>query len=135
MFCREQVAQLRDARPEIQRRGAELVVVGNGSAFMAQAFREDLAVDFPLYTDPSLATYKALLLKRDVRSTFSGRSLKNAARALAGGHLQHALAGDAWQQGGVFVIAPPDRELFAYASAVAGDHPSTADILAALPSA
>lgn len=132
MFCREQVAQLRDAVSEIRRRGAELVVVGNGSTHFAKAFREDERIEFPLFTDPSLATHAVMGLRRDLGSTLNPKALTGAVRALRKGFRQEKVQGDPWQQGGVFVIAPPDTERFAYVSQAAGDHPSVAMILAAL---
>lgn len=133
MFCREQVAQLRDAQSEIERRGAGIVVVGNGGPHFARAFVEEQQIGFPVYVDPERATYRAAGLKRSVASTLRPSALKNAARALAGGHMQGAVRGDAWQLGGVFVFGPGHREYLAYTSEAAGDHPPVERILEALP--
>ena len=43
--------------------------------------------------------------------------------------------GDPWQQGGVFVLGPDGRELYRHISREAGDHPFSAQFLAALPQA
>ncbi|MCK6551939.1 AhpC/TSA family protein [Myxococcota bacterium] len=124
---------MRDVLPEIRRRGAELVVVGNGPVHFAKAFRDELGLDFPLFTDPSLATHAVMGLRRDVLSTFGPASLGHAVRALRKGFRQEKTMGDPWQQGGVFVLVPPDTERFAYVSTAAGDHAKVADVLAALP--
>ena len=131
MFCREQVAQLRDVQTEIAAH-ANLAIIGSGSALMARAFAEDAGLDAPLFTDPSCKVFKAAELKRGAGKTINRQSIKNSARALKAGFSQGLTKGQPWQQGGVFVFAPGDRDHYAYASEVAGDHPSTEAILGAL---
>ncbi len=133
MFCREQVAQLRDVVEEIRSRGAELAAVGSGNARQAKAFRQERGLTFDLYTDPDLVAYRAAGLRRDLASTFSFGALKNAARALGAGERQGTVQGDPWQQGGAFVIAPGDEVLFSQVSREAGDHADPRDLVAALP--
>ena len=43
---------MRDQIDEIHARGAELVIIGNGGANFAAAFREDFEIDGPLLVDP-----------------------------------------------------------------------------------
>jgi hypothetical protein len=57
------------------------------------------------------------------------------ARALANGHRQTGVRGDAWQQGGAGVIGTDGVIRYVYRSKVPGDHPSLADVLEAIPSA
>jgi NAD(P)-dependent dehydrogenase (short-subunit alcohol dehydrogenase family) len=133
MFCREQVAQLRDAQDEIRERGAELVIVGNGATHFAKAFREDFALDGPLIIDPELRAYRAAGLRRGRVEALSPRVPWNALRALRNGARQHAVQGDPWQLGGVFVIRPDGALAFQHRSREAGDHPPVAEVLAALP--
>lgn len=134
MFCREQVAQLRDVLKSIRALGAELVVVGNGRPDQAADFRDDQEISFPLLVDPELRAYKAAGLKRSVMSAIGPKVFTHAFRALRAGKLQGRTQGDPWQQGGIFVIRPDGRVKFAYVSQEAGDHPDPADILAALES-
>lgn len=133
MFCREQVAQLRDAVEEIRSKGAELAVVGNGSPEQAARFQQEQEIDFPLLTDPDLEAYEAAGLRKDLASTFRLGVVKNAFRALKSGQRQGAVQGDPWQQGGAFVITPEDEVLFAYISREGGDHPDPRDLVASLP--
>ncbi|MEM1177872.1 MAG: peroxiredoxin-like family protein [Acidobacteriota bacterium] len=133
MFCREQVAQLRDVVPQIREKGAELIVIGNGTPDQAKAFAEERDLDFPLLTDPGRRTYKAAGFRRDIKSTFNLGILKNAKKTLSSGHRQGKVEGDPWQQGGAFVIAPGDEVLFRYVSGAAGDHPDPRDLVASLP--
>ena len=62
----------------------------------------------------------------------SPRSVLGAARALAGGHSQGALAGDPWQLGGAFVIDTAGELVFAQRSARSGDHADPAALIEAL---
>lgn len=125
--------QVHRARLEIRERGAELAIVGNGAPSFARAFREDLGLDVPLYTDPSLETYRALAFHRGLlRTALSPRTWAHAARALAGGFLQGRTQGDPLQLGGVVVVRPDGTVAYRFASAEAGDHPPIAGILAAL---
>jgi len=126
---------LRDALPEIRRRGAELVIVGNGRPEHAVDFRDREHVESPLYVDPELHAYAAAGLKRGLRSSISAGVVLRGIRALAEGKRQGATMGDPWQQGGVFVIQTGNRVAFAYVSEEAGDHPSAAAILSALDKA
>ena len=132
MFCREQVAQLRGVVDDIRSRGAELHVIGSGSVEQAAAFRRERALDVPLYVDPTLASYRAAGLRRDAAATLHPRILKNVARTLGGGFRQGKTKGDAWQQGGAFVVAPSGELAFAQVSQVAGDHADPVEILRAL---
>jgi len=133
MFCREQVAQLRDRLPEIRAAGADLVVIGNGNATFAQAFREDLGLgDLTLLVDPELRSYRAAGLRRGRAEVLSPRLATNALRAFRRGYRQGAVEGDAFQLGGVFVIRPNGALAYKYLSREAGDHAPLEDVLAAL---
>ena len=123
---------MRDALPEIRRRGAELIIVGNGQPQHAIDFRDAEHVESPLYVDPELQAYAAAGLKRGLRSSLSPGVILRGVRAFREGKRQSATKGDPWQQGGVFVILPGNRVEFAYISEEAGDHPSAEAILSAL---
>jgi peroxiredoxin len=131
MFCKQQVAQLRGVVGRIRDKGAELVVIGNGSPAEAAEFREAQKVDFPLLTDPERASYKAAGLKRGL--SLSGRMALNAIKALAGGHIQTRTKGSAGQLGGAFVFARGGALRFSFFSEEAGHHPDPEDLLRALP--
>jgi hypothetical protein len=132
MLCREQVAQLRDALPGIRARGAELLVVGNGTPAMAAEFQRERAPDLAVVVDPGREAYRALGLKHGLGATFSWSTVKNARRAWSRGFRQGRTRGDAWQQGGVFVLGPGAVTRFAHVSQASGDHPDVRDVLAAL---
>jgi hypothetical protein len=123
---------LRDTLPEIRRRGAELVIIGNGRPEHAIDFRDSEHVESPLYVDPELQAYAAAGLKRGLRSSLAPSVIFRGIRAFIEGERQGAIMGDPWQQGGVFIIRPGNRVEFAYISEEAGDHPSSEAIISAL---
>ena len=123
---------MRDALPEIRRRGAELIIVGNGRPEHAIDFRDSEHVESPLYVDPELRAYAAAGLKRGLRSSLSVGVFLRGVRAFGEGKRQGATMGDPWQQGGVFIIRPGNRVDFSYVSKEAGDHPPVEAIIAAL---
>lgn len=123
---------MRDDRHEIEKRGARVVVVGNGQPEHARMFAEDEQIPFTLWVDPEMKAYRAAGLRRGVGAVFSRRSLKHAARAMGAGFRQTQTRGDPWQNGGVFVITTDGRTLFEQISREAGDHAELSEILAAL---
>ena len=79
---------MRDHVKEIRRRGAELVIIGNGAQHFARAFREDQELDCPVLIDPDLTAYDAAGLRRGRLEMLSPRVPLNGLRALAGGYRQ-----------------------------------------------
>jgi hypothetical protein len=126
------VVQLHRKIDDIRRAGAELHVIGNGSPMFMDGFRETTGYDGPLYTDPSLAVYKAAGLKRGIATILSPRAAVAALGALKGGFRQGRTQGDATQQGGVLVIAPSGNVLFAQVSEYAGDNAPPEEIIRSL---
>jgi dehydrogenase/reductase SDR family protein 12 len=132
MFCREQVAQLRGPIKDWTARGNRVVIIGNGTAFFAEAFREEFELEGLLLVDPELGAYRAAGLRRGRREIASPRLVRNAVRAYREGARQKGVEGDPWQLGGVFVIAPGGELKFAFQSREAGDHATPEAIEAAL---
>lgn len=116
----------------IRSAGAELVVVGNGQPWQAEAFRKQMKLDAPVFVDPSLEAYKAAGLRRGARGLLGVSVLGNAVRALRDGHRQGAVQGDAWQLGGVLVVRPDGSVPFAHVHQKAGELTAADDVLAAL---
>lgn len=128
------MTQLRPIIPEIHKLSAELIIIGNGNQFFAQGFIEEHNLTTPVYIDPELKAYKAAGLLRSVWHTIGPSALKNHFRAFKGGYRQTGVKGDAWQEGGVFIISPQNNLLYSYRSKAAGDHPHPEDILKVLRS-
>jgi NAD(P)-dependent dehydrogenase (short-subunit alcohol dehydrogenase family) len=125
---------LRDHFGEIAARGADLVIVGNGNAAFAAAFREDLALppEVTLLVDPELRAYRAAGLRRGRVEVLSPRLAWNGLRAFRAGFRQTGVEGDPWQLGGAFVLWPDGRCTYRQASREAGDHADLDALLEAL---
>ena len=121
-------------RSKFESEGARLVVVGNGQPWFIEGFREKTQYKGELYTDPSLESFKAMRLRKDLRSTLGLGVVRNAVKAYREGYRQTRVLGNPWQQGGVFVIDSDGNICYSYASERAGDHPPTHEILRALKS-
>jgi peroxiredoxin len=132
LFCRQQIADIAPLVDRVRARGAELVVIGQGSVEEARAFRDGEERTVPLLTDPSRNSYCALEMRRGLSSALTPAVLARAFRAWRAGFRQSRAAGDPLQQGGVVVIAAGGVERFRYISQNAGDHPPPAQILRAL---
>lgn len=102
--------------------GAELYVIGNGTPNFIAGFREQTSYDGPLYTDPSLEVYKAAELKRGVTKTLNPRAALSTIKAFAHGARQGLTQGDAWQQGGVLVVATDGTVKWQHANEHPGDN-------------
>ncbi len=123
---------MRDHADELCAGGATLAGIGCGSAAQAAALRRGMKLPFPLYADPSLASFEAAGLHRDVRTRNPLRVASNAVRAFWGGARQRGVQGDPFQMGGTFVFAAGGDLLYAHRSEVAGDHAPLEALLAAL---
>ena len=139
IFCKEQVARLREIVDDIHVAGAELVILGSGSPQMAGFFAEDFAITTPVLTDPQRHVYAALEARRPPRWGFMDpRVAVRGLKALVQGHRQqfgNPDLGDETQLGGIFIVQPGGEVAWAHRSAFAGDHPSNVEVLAALRAA
>jgi len=132
VFCKQQLAEISPLLDRVQRVGARIVVIGQGSIEEARVFRDTEKLTLPLLTDPSRASYCALDMRRGLTSVLRASVVVRAWSTWRAGFRQSHVAGDALQQGGVVVIAPGGVERFRFISREAGDHPAPADILTAL---
>ena len=121
--------QLHRRIDELHAAGAEVFVIGNGSPSFIEGFREQTGWQGAIYTDPSLAVYQAAGLKRGVLKTFNASAAWRSIGTLRRGIKQGRTQGDAWQQGGVLVIAPSGDVLGAHASDGPGDNATADQIL------
>ncbi len=121
------------AWPALDAAGVRLAFIGSGSPFFAQGFREGFAVPaaVPVLVDDARVSYAALGFARGVGSVLRPSVLAAGLRAAAAGHRQSRTAGDPLQQGGVRVVAPGGRVVYAQDSAFAGDHPPVDAVVAA----
>jgi hypothetical protein len=132
VFCREQVLEIRGKRPEIEALGGGIVFVGNGTARAAAWFQKKFAADSTVLTDPGLVSYRAIGARSGLLSTLGPKAWGAGIRAFRSGSRQSMTKGHAYQQGGLVVMAPPNRVLYQHISQAAGDHAPVPDVLAAL---
>ena len=124
---------MREIEPELAKKGASIVPIGNGSASFIKGFRQRTGISGPVYTDPSRRTFEAASLGRSVWSLLRPGSLVALLRAARKGFFfRGKVQGDGLQLGGVLVVEPPGRVKFHYVSRFVGDHPSNELILHAL---
>ncbi len=127
-----------EAVPEVIARGAQAVLVGNGSVEQAQRFFSGKGLPqngCRVVTDPQRQSYRAAALNRGYGATFNTRSKRAYAKARKQGHRIVGLFGDLTQLGGVLVTAPPLRLVYLHRSEFAGDHADMSDVLAAVDEA
>ena len=135
LFCKEQTAEFRARRDELESRGARLVFVGNGGRRYATGFRDEFCPDCTVLTDPELTSYRVIGARSGVLNTLGPQAWGAGIRAFARGARQQRTQGSPFQQGGVLVVAPGDTIVYSYVSKAAGDHPSVDSVIAAIPSA
>lgn len=124
---------MRDFQPTLDDLHADLAIIGNGSAYFAQAFRRDLGLEGRrILLDPELTAYRAAGLHRGVGATLGLDTLKAGWRAHQKGFRQGSTQGDPWQQGGTFVLTPGGEVPFAHVNRGPGDHPDLLRITAVL---
>ena len=124
--------QLHRAVDRIHAAGAELYVIGSGAPMFVEGFRETTGFPGPIYSDPSLAVYRAAELRRGLRTIVSLGAVTATVGALRRGFRQGLTRGDNLQQGGVLVIARDGRVLWHHISEFPGDNASPDDIVKAL---
>ncbi|MDA8403570.1 MAG: peroxiredoxin-like family protein [Desulfobacteraceae bacterium] len=107
-----------------------LVAIGSGSPQSAKKFVDDFHFTGEMYVNRDLSVYKAFDLERGITKTVGLSSLIKGVQTMKKGFRQGRSAGDLWQQGGLFVLGPGERLLFAHRDKFAGDH---ADLQQALP--
>jgi hypothetical protein len=136
VFCREQVAEIRATRKQIEALGAGIAFVGNGTAKAAAWFQKRFAPDSTVLTDPDLVSYRAIGARSGLLSTLGPGAWGAGLRAFKSGTRQSTTKGHAYQQGGLVIMAPPGNTvLYKHISRVAGDHAPIPAVLAALEAA
>jgi hypothetical protein len=111
------------------------VLVGNGSREHLAAFVERHALTrapVEATTDPTLAVYAALDLRRSVWATVGPRALAETVRAIGAGHPLRRVEGDATQQGAVLLVDAEGVVRFFHANRSLGDHASASDVVEAV---
>ncbi len=136
LFCHQMVADLVGSVPFILERGAQVLIVGNGSVEQARRFftSKKLPRDgVDVVTDPDRESYKAAGFERGYARTFLHPGASKAyGAAKAQGHRITGLFGDLTQLGGLLVVKPPAALAYLHRSRFAGDHPNMTEVLSAI---
>lgn len=127
--------QLHSAQDRFHAAGAGLYLIGNGRPAAIPAFREVTGYTGALYTDPSLAVYRAAQLRRGLGTVLTLGALTRTVGAIRRGYRQGRTEGSALQQGGTLVIDPLGRVRLHHVSSGPGDHTPIDDIVAAVVAA
>jgi hypothetical protein len=134
LHCREHVVALGRAHAAIRGAGAELHVIGNGAPTFIAGFRELTGFAGAIYTDPSLAAYRAAQLEHGLRTFVSLGAAARTVGAFARGFRPGRLQGDNLQQGGVLVIERDGRVVWQHVSKSPGDNAAPDEIVRVLVS-
>jgi peroxiredoxin len=132
--CAVAVTDLAPRLREIDAAGARTVFLGNGSPTSIAGFMERHALDdkpVTLFTDPSLAAFRAAGLLRSAWATFGPRAVVGYARALAAGFKPGAHDGDTLQQGGALVVEPGGHVALHRVYGSLGEHVDASDLVEA----
>lgn len=132
MFCREQAARLGERLDEIEATGAQLVAIGNGQTYWAEAFIEEEEIDYPVYVDPGRRAYEYFGMKRSMLGVLAPKSVVHSVRAMSAGHFQSQTRGDALQNGGVVVVNAEGEIIYEHIEREAGDLADLDEVLAVL---
>lgn len=136
LFCHQMVHDLVQSVPAILGKGAQVLIVGNGSIEQARRFftskrlpREGVDV----VTDPERESYKSAGFERGYARTFLHPGAPKAYGAAKNqGHRITGLFGDLTQLGGLLVVKPPASLAYWHKSRFAGDHPDMPEVVQSL---
>ncbi|RYG25470.1 redoxin domain-containing protein [bacterium] len=130
IFCREQVATLRDTMPE-----ANIVFVTMAGPRLAARFRTWIRSPHPFVCDADRELYHAFGLERgSFAQVFAPNVAARGLAALRKGHRPGRLTEDPWQLGGSFVMDDQGCVSASFPASDAGDHPSPEALKRALTS-
>jgi len=136
LFCHQMVHDLVLSVPTIVARGAQVLIVGNGSIEQARRFftSKKLPCDgVAVVTDPERDSYRTAGFERGYARTFLHPGASKAYGGAKGqGHKITGLFGDLTQLGGLLVVKPPAALAYFHKSRFAGDHPDMSEVVGAL---
>ena len=132
-MCREHAAQLRDAYPDVQKAGGEVIAIGTGNPSMAQGFIEDYRIPYPVLIDADARAAKtAAIVRIPFWKMFHPASYSGTRRAWRAGHRIGGSGKRVDQLGSTFVIGPGPELLYEHRDAHSADHAPLEEVLAAL---
>jgi peroxiredoxin len=130
--CSDHVAELRPRLAELDQLGVNVVLIGSGTAEQLATFvAEQQLAGHPiqLFTDPTLAVYRAAELGRSWSGTIGPRALGNLAGLILRGHSNGRACGDLLQQGGTMYVRRGGEVAFVHRSQRLGDHAPISEVV------
>lgn len=124
---------MRDAYPEVQRAGGEVVAIGTGNPSMASGFVEDYRIPYPVLIDADASAAKAASIGRmSFLGMFTPASYPGTIRAWRAGHRIGGSGKRVTQLAASFVIGPGPKLHYEHRNRHGADHPPLHAVLAAL---
>lgn len=124
---------MRDALPEIARRGAHVVAVGTGDQRYAAAFVRDERIPFTVLVDDDGAAARAASVRTvPFLAMFTPRTWKATVDTWRRGHRVHKAGKRVTQQGGTWVIGPGDVVRYEHIDRDSTDHAPISAVIHAL---
>ncbi len=115
---------MRQYKDQFDTVGAQVLLVGMGTVAQTAAFVEQLAVPFPMASDPQRSIYKAFGLQRLSPMGFLSPTLAfKGLAAISKGHAMGVPQGDIRQLAGVFIIDRRGVIVFHHEAKDPSDHP------------
>jgi peroxiredoxin len=132
-LCREHAAQLRDAYPEVQNAGAEVVAIGTGNPSFAKGFVEEYRIPYPVLIDADARAAKMATIGRmSFFGMFTPASYPGTIRAWRAGHRIGTSGNRVTQLAASFVVGPGPTLLYEHRNRHGADHAPLGEVLAAL---
>lgn len=123
IFCREQVAELREY-PDLN-----VVFVTMGTVQEAADFKERTESPHPFVSDPNKTLYAAFTLpKGNFGRLFTPQTIRRGFQAGIAGHRQGRPVGDPWQLAGSFLIGTDGKVLKEHRSKDVADNLSSSTV-------
>ena len=125
---------MRRNKKNIEKAGAQVVLVGMGTPSESAEFAAKFNVPFPIVADPEKKLYRKFELKQmSTLGFFSPSVALKGVAAIVGGNGIGRPQGDVRQLPGVFIINTAGQIVFSHFSGNPADHPDLKTILAAFP--
>lgn len=130
-FCHEQISELKPHFGEIRRADVAIAIIGSGSPYFAESFRDRMELDVPVYSDEARKSFRAGGFKRNVVRLLHPMGGLRFIDSIWKGHHPSKIQGDLIQLGGAVVIRADGSVPYHQISEHPGDLPSAGEIVAA----
>jgi len=122
--CRAQISQIMNNKQQLEKNGAKIIFIGNGSPSMIKIFKEDLKIPNALiFTDPSLEIFDACGFNRGIKHLVNIKTIVEGFKMHKEGFSQGEQKrdnGSHLQLGGIIAIKPPGVVTYHFASEYLG---------------